>query len=255
MAERPIPFSEPMVKALLAGTKVQTRRLVKPQPPEWVEGVSYANLGGPWWDFWATDRLTSPRVRCPYGQPGDFLYVKEGWGVRHRLGDYFDVVYRADGADSEGREVQLPDWDGPEFEQAMRAMSHGWRSSRFMPKWAARLWLEIVEVRCERVNAITDDDAIAEGLLSQVGDGGAAGAGYKWTGVGYHGAGFDSNGAPTFHTPAPGRCSCKAAGPSPAVCAFRELWDSINGKRAPWSSNPHVWVISFRRVKDAVAER
>jgi hypothetical protein len=116
----------------------------------------------------------------------------------------------------------------------------GWRPSIFMSRWASRISLEVTAVRIERLQEVSEEDAVAEGLRAQVGD---SDAGYTWSGTGYEG------GIPgSFHTPGTAGCRCNVAGPSPAQCAYRELWDSINGKRAPWSANPWVWVVEFRSL-------
>jgi hypothetical protein len=246
---RPIIMRGESVRAVQAGRKVQTRRIVKTQPQDhhWQYAPALrdryrhrvqlmATSDGPRWRFSHSldgreDEFSTEWKRCPYGAPGDYLYVKEAVTRSGGL-----VQYRADGKTS------LHLWPAHWKRDPQQA--------RFMLRRFARLWLEVEDVRCERLQDISEEDAKAEGLIAQEGDGGAPGAGYKWTGTGYHGAGFDRHGAPTFHTPASdGRCGCNVAGPSPAACAFRELWNSINGKRAPWSSNPWTWVVSFRPVE------
>jgi hypothetical protein len=116
-----------------------------------------------------------------------------------------------------------------------------------MPRYASRISLTVTAVRIEKLQDITEEDAKAEGLVSQEGDGGGPGSGYKWRGVGYHGSGFDRYRGMTFHTPAANyRCSCHVGGPSPAQCAYQELWDSLHGAGS-WFGNPEVVVISFAR--------
>lgn len=153
--ERPILFSAPMVRALLNGTKSQTRRIVKPQP----YFISPEN----------TPRITKapglhPYIPCPYGQPGDRLWVRETW--------------QGPLLDSEEHEAQCRD-DGPEaFKKpgfcAYRATDTldaidaegndlGWRPSIHMPRWASRILLEVTSVRVERLQDISEADAEAEG--------------------------------------------------------------------------------------------
>ncbi len=174
--ERPILFSGPMVRAILDGRKTQTRRVITPQP----DG-----------DF-------PFRQRCPYGKPGDRLWVRETWTHEDSWCSGVDceqpshVYHRAT--------ESYPD--------SMR-----WRPSIFMPRWASRIDLEVVSVRVERLQEIGEDDAKAEGVEPSR-------------------AGQDERGpVKTYRT------------------GFVRAWDTINGKRAPWVSNPWVWVVEFREVQ------
>lgn len=161
MTERPILFSGPLVRAILEGRKTQTRRVVKPQP-----------MGGftPWKHadgYWmqkssATGHFHKPDLHCPYGAPGDRLYVREAFRPTEWAadGDYGVVQYRADGLEME---VEAP---GVSFNKMFPpALSiDRWRPSIHMPRWASRLILEVVSVRAERLQAITYDDVEAEGV-------------------------------------------------------------------------------------------
>ena len=152
MKERPILFSAPMVRALLDGSKTQTRRVVKPQPPEVFDLKNHKTESG---FVYAADyaKMTSDvekqqRVRwdCPYGQPGDRLWVRETFGHFERndtLKSGDTIYYRADG---ECLELQP------------------WRPSIHMPRWASRILLEVTAVRVERLQDIRDSDALAEGI-------------------------------------------------------------------------------------------
>lgn len=213
MKERPILFSAPMVRALLNGTKTQTRRVVKPQPvelPDFNRGRLSYNVRGSVYRAW-NPAVMDPR--CPYGQRGDRLWVRETWTqacVHPRQGD--EVFYRADG------EV------APEFEP--------WIPSIHMFRWASRILLEIVSVRVERLQDISEADAMAEGLTALTKDGrtikfgipdmdgepGTDDIGWPWS---------------TWLLSARG--------------AYRKLWESINGPGS-WEANPWVWVIEFKRV-------
>ncbi len=132
MKERPILFNAPMVRALLANTKTQTRRIVKARDLEWM-------------DVHQGLREPDNAERCPYGQPGDRLWVRETFGHFERNENFApgcDVFYRADG---ESLAVEP------------------WRPSIHMPRWASRITLEITSVRVERLQEISIEDAKAEG--------------------------------------------------------------------------------------------
>jgi len=142
MKERPIIFSDEMVRAILAGEKTQTRRVMKPQPVNLVDAIQ--------WE------------KCPQGIPGDRLWVRETWAapgyLDHRkpsdIEDWNPILYRADGFIARQFEVG---WSWHAF------MFGRWRPSVFMPRWASRINLEIVNVRVERLQDISEEDAKAEG--------------------------------------------------------------------------------------------
>ncbi|SNS53278.1 hypothetical protein SAMN06265795_103241 [Noviherbaspirillum humi] len=132
-----------MVRALLAGTKTQTRRIVKPQPLP--HGTGWRTRWRNAEIFWEDAEAAQAVDRNPYGSAGDSLWVKETWRpVPGAKDDPMQVRYRADG-------------EAPADEGA-------WRSSLFMPRWASRITLAIVEVRVERLNRISEADALAEGM-------------------------------------------------------------------------------------------
>lgn len=154
MKERPILFSGPMVRAILDGEQTQTRRVVNPQPIIWSDGVP----GGKRLLFMAVGGIDRARWRCPYGQPGDRLWVRETW-TPTLLADVPAIEYRADGL---LRPVSFEQWKTVEAktkEQATRL-----RPSIHMPRWASRLTLEITGIRVERVQEISEEDAKAEGV-------------------------------------------------------------------------------------------
>ncbi|MEC7798100.1 MAG: hypothetical protein VX755_12365 [Pseudomonadota bacterium] len=213
--ERPILFSGPMVRALLDGRKTQTRRIVKPQPHHGPVG-QMVNLGGPDWAI--DDGDLSGQWRCPYGVPGDRLWVREAWG----LNDYqFER-----GPIPKARPLQLDDnvlcyaatEDDAEIRNELR-----WRPSIHMPRWASRLTLEITDVRVQRLQDISDrgqpNDCIAEGVFA---DDFASSAG-DWLERGFS---------------------------SIEKARFHDLWTSINGA-ASWAANPWVWAVSFRVLERA----
>ena len=161
MSDKPIIFSGPMVRAILEGTKTQTRRVVKPQPPEthvicgvndffWLEGKS--EPGG------------CPETTCPHGQPGDRLWVRETHSFWCHSIEAVGVEYAAGGED---KIVEFPHKVGmPSLAVQLRRNRDGARKKRpsiYMPRWASRLTLEITAVRVERLRDISEEDAKAEG--------------------------------------------------------------------------------------------
>lgn len=145
MKERPILFSGPMVRAILAGTKTQTRRIVKPQPPS-----RWNHLHGAVFCSGEHERsggcLGDAVLPCPYGVPGDRLWVRETWGeFGPTIDAEQDFRYRADGYQPPAGRV--------------------WRPSVHMPRWALRITLEITDVRVERLQDISEESARAEGAI------------------------------------------------------------------------------------------
>lgn len=183
MNERPILFSGEMVMAILECRKTQTRRVIKPQPGILMENVLKYN------------RQEWP---CPYGLPGDRLWVRETWQPNPEAGmDYPEVSIPSESV-CYAAELSSEDYqeDKP------------WKSGRFMPRWASRIALEIVKIRVERVQDISEVDAAFEGCAA-------------------------------FHI-------VFGNGPSHRD-TFMELWNSINAKRGyGWAVNPWVWVIEFK---------
>ena len=149
MTDRPILFSAPMVRAILAGTKTQTRRVVKAQPPDDKQRAAWYEPGVM---GWAPPECPSQHwhcVRCPYGQPGDRLWVREAWTTHAFLDDVaprnlttISINYLADGGD-------------------VQTGKH--RPSIHMPRRISRITLEITDVRVERLQDISEGDAQAEG--------------------------------------------------------------------------------------------
>lgn len=215
MRERPILFSAPMVRALLAGTKTQTRRIAKPRrrpslfeveedgSPMWTDGY-ILDPGNAGWRM----------ADNPYGVPGDVLWVKETYRLEQGAGkpaqsEGYLVHYEADGAAN------------PEHEWGAMA-----RPSIHMPRWASRLSLRITDVRVERLNDISEADAIAEGIdrvENNFGNG------------------------PAYCDYALGDIADNAEWYRDPRRSYRSLWDHINGPGA-WDANPWVWVVSFERA-------
>ena len=214
MTERPILFSDAMVRAILAGTKTQTRRVI-------------AGARGAFWDHRSYTGTVerdgvlrfrvgpdgeiahgSPEVRCPYGAVGDRLWVREAHAQFQIGRDPLGVAYRST---CDGNEFDYVDG----FNSIRRVTVTKWTPSIFLPRWASRLTLEVTSIRVERVQSISEEDARAEGVepLLVPPDGGSA----------------------------------------PYREGFERLWDSINGERAgcSWAANPWCWVVSFKRAEAA----
>lgn len=212
MKERPILFSAPMVRAILDGSKTQTRRPVKKNLERIGDGDFYA------FDHKGINYRVNARHStvaawahllqfCPYGHPGDRLWVRETWQhENYPLGPYDNsctVFYRAD---------LMDDPHGPDGEKSPDGKYRTWSPSIHMPRAASRILLEITAVRVERLQDISESDAIAEGA--------------------------------NVHPDHYGKPRDSIYGP---VQAYRDLWESINGP-GNWDENPWVWVVEFRRI-------
>jgi hypothetical protein len=221
MTDRPILFSGEMVRAILDGRKTQTRRKMSVQPwpnatvevgpyhPHWIDRNGESQPGpstfGAVWDHQDIVNGGDTGLRCPYGAPGDLLWVREGFAVQPEL--WADnhgpqpIHYTADqviGFAGKPDQRQIEDYRS--------------KPSIHMPRWASRITLRITDIRVERLQDITEDDARAEGCDPA-----------RWideTDVGMEG----------YRE------------------GFARLWNKINGPGA-WDANPWVWVISFERVK------
>lgn len=220
--ERPVIFSGTMVRAILEGRKSQTRRVVKPQPVGSGDGM-YGDLyaKGPEWAFWLPDnRMSEPRTwRCPYGVPGDRLWVRETFQPILAPGVKWSDSSWEDGSGYAIRYMATQ--DRIEWADASRddEISDRVMPSIHMPRWASRILLEIESVRVERVQEISEEDARAEGARL-------------------------CHCVPWPH-PDPSDTKCRRKN---RVCAFKQIWGSIHGEES-WGLNPWVWVIVFRRVK------
>lgn len=151
--ERPILFSGPLVRAILEGRKTETRRPVR-LPAGYEHGEVYA-YGGRSGDRFVLECDPGPHraVKCPYGLPGDLLWVRETFGT---VEGGQCCVYRADDG-----------WAENEPESKEMLDGHRWRPSIHMPRWASRLLLAVKSVRIEPVQDITDAGAVAEGLADR----------------------------------------------------------------------------------------
>jgi hypothetical protein len=224
MKERPLLFSASMVLALLAGRKTQTRRLAKVRKhPDFFCEMTPGEL-------WHEEQSVIERA-CPYGAPGDRIWVKE----THRfLRESFGLMEPQTSVSCQYRASEhVCDWSywkvvasatqdtlpngWSKMDRRIGQMRGftipkpvAWRPSIFMSRWASRLTLELTAVRLERLQDISEADAIAEGIPA----------------VSLHDLDADSI-APSAH--------------------YRALWEQINGARS-WAKNPWVWVLTFRKV-------
>lgn len=217
MTERGMIFNAEMVRAILDGRKTQTRRPIKWKQTRFTE-IGEREDGSKW--PWSEDaeRACDFWHPCPFGAVGDRIWVRETFCPVDdtQYGGEKWVDYRA----TPRYEASHPaGWDSaPNDAEALK-----WRPSIHMPRWASRILLEITDVRVERLNAISQEDARAEGII----DGGCLNCGE------------------------PEPCGC--ANPEPdATDAFAYLWQSIYGQES-WNANPWVWVIEFERVEGGAA--
>jgi hypothetical protein len=227
MTERGILFSAPMVRALLDGSKTQTRRVVKPVGDRGYGSVLAAD------EVAAEANGGDPR-HSPYGQPGDHLWVRETFFAYGR----WEIRYNEKKSRDEWRFVDMTRQcslayqyaaDNPGVSLAKgRGAAPGWhrRPALFMPRAVSRILLDIVSVRVERLQAIGEPDAIAEGVV-RVGENDGNGpvyCDYSMDDPGDTGAWFSS-----------------------PVDSYRTLWEQINGAGS-WNANPWVWVVELRRT-------
>lgn len=225
MKERPIVFSSPMVRAILAGEKTQTRRILSPQPVlvnggrtwEWPHesmglrdgetmNAKMRRARFSWWSWGAgLRRPMSAEKFCPYGGPGDRLWCRERMRVLFVDVRASQVAIRREADGAEGRVPYPARLAAPKIGKCLAYGGH---------REASRIDLEIEAVRVERLQDITEGDIAAEGVNHE-------------------------SAAMLLHG---GRAA-------PLRDLWRLGWDAINGRRSPWSSNPWVWVINFRRVR------
>lgn len=233
MKERPILFSGPMVRALLDGSKTQTRRIMKPQL---VYGP-VAGLFNSWYlprrDGGGTlypngkDKILS---ECPYGQPGDRLWVREtfvqGW-------DYDPVTDCIKQFDETGHPIPIQTWYRADGTDIGWCDADGWEANTpwkpciHMPRAASRITLEITSVRVERLQSISEADAQAEGVEDVTAQVAPRDPEFRfWKRYRDGGLnGYTDN----------------------AIASYASLWTEINGPGS-WEANPWVWAMTFRRL-------
>lgn len=223
MKERGMIFNGEMVRAILDGRKTQTRRIMKPQPEP-------CPRGGHWWPsnvlktmLHVEDEMQNGKGgwgglvgdACPFGDVGDRIWVRETWAEAGASAPDLKL-YRAN----------YPEHVPSIYENVPPAEEIRWTPSIHMPRTASRIQLEITDVRVERLNAISEEDAEAEGIDME--------------------ALYDSQDC----------YDCIAdhnmTGRPIVTGAFKYLWESIYGEEG-WKSNPWVWVIEFKRVEGGAA--
>jgi len=249
MTDRPILFSAEMVRAILDGRKAQTRRVMKVQPwPDALVTVEHYHqyvidrhgdmqpgkeIFGAHWDDGERG------LRCPYGAPGDTLWVRETWCAHWGAPPYdapqsYRIVtgYELPPIKQENGDLYQPApsdimtvWYGAQGDKPPHMK---WKPSIHMPSWALRITLRITDIRVERLQNIegqhpSESDAIAEGVRAI----------HHGDGQYYYSAFRDEPHPKNWCDPAD---------------AFHELWNHINGPGA-WDNNPWVWVVAFERVK------
>jgi len=209
MKSKPILFSGPMVRAILAGTKTQTRRIIKPQPPAWCVYAGISEMTPPGqWEFRGphNNQSAAKFIPCPYLPMSETtLWVRETHAIVPRTAYWHDrdIPHREHGYDWA---IYREGWE--------RSPPCKWRPSIHMPRWASRISLAIKSMRCQLLQDISEEDAIAEGVQS---------------------------------------VSVKDVPRNAAWSArqdFSQLWDKINGKRpgCTWVANPWVWAVTFSRL-------
>lgn len=216
MRERPIIFNGEMVRAVLDGRKAQTRRIINWRGLDEGLNLQFSGLRASeepnGWVIESNSRTSSEwrcqPTPCPFGAVGDRLWVRETFRVHSRATDVATLVYKASEQQSwtqQTHRVPIEKCNKP-------AVVDTWTPSIHMPRWASRITLEITGVRVERLNSMTEKDALAEGCL------------------GGHDSipGYQYSATPHEH--------------------FHHVWQSIYGADS-WQANPWVWVIEFKRVE------
>lgn len=229
----PILFSTPMVQALLDKRKTQTMRIVKSQPSTVTSEFAHHPLQWPKKPWVARFKYgdrdayeVTDAYKCPYGKPGDLLWVREKWYAVEREGQGIGNQFIVFDDELDANEAPL--------RSTNKLYRWGCHPSIHMPKEAARIWLQVTDVRVERLQDITETDAIAEGVqpycegVEKCPSQYCQRMGCQSAGEYYHYL-RDLDDFPTFS----------------AKESFESLWQSINGSES-WQTNPWVWVVSFK---------
>lgn len=201
VSTKPILFSSSMIRAILEGRKNQTRRIVK--LPSWsTKDWSDFELDGNEAQIICANTGCLATILCPYGKVGDRLYVRETWAKHSKsCTDLPKIFYRAD-----------EDTDPDIY---LYPLQVEWKPSIHMPRAISRITLELTDIRVQRLQDISEEDAIAEGVPP-----------FNWD-------------------------DGESLRPIPA---FAKLWDSINHETHPWKSNSWVWAVSFKRILGGVQQ-
>ena len=215
MKETGLMFKAPLVRAILDGSKTQTRRIAKTEITMGRDSLLAPRRGRKYADVYLLPESAKEAVAlCPVGQVGDRIYVRETWQhANFPLGPYDEettVFYRAD---------YLDDPHGPDGEKSSEGKYRHWCPAIHMPKAAARIWLEVTGVRIERLHQITDAECWAEGAITEA----------RPDQFSVHSV-----------IATDGKAYLSPLG------AFSALWESTGGD---WAANPWVWVIDFKRIE------
>lgn len=245
--ERPILFSTPMVRAILEGKKAQTRRVIKPQPV-FESGYDYPheNELGIFWKKEESYRnieefIADCTAKCPYGKPDDTLWVRETWGNwSYDNPDCNAVYYRYKADYPNGAKTYM-------YDNEHECDLPKWHPSIHMPRAAARIFLQVKNIRVERLRDITWQDCLREGI-DHNDDSNDNVCNFCDLEEGQRGVKNFGNG-PMFCFDS-GQCEV-AQGHFKDDCidCFAELWDGINKARGyGWDTNPWVWVVEFEKL-------
>lgn len=254
MADKPILFSGPMVRAILEGNKTQTRRVIKPQP-------HVDEMGNAIWGNWNLGQNHEPHIkkiltikklrgiRCqPYGTPGSLLWVRETFAITHQSQGHEYPEVEVEDCDKIPKDCGGAYWKPCYQADWKRAESYEdrgfkWRPSIHMPRWTNRLTLDVKDIRVERLQDISSSDCIAEGICRT----GSIVEPNRWA----------QYGAISKDQHDKVNVDIEFMGKSPKE-AFELLWESINGAEN-WQANPWVWIISFTphqcNIDDYLKER
>ena len=220
---KPILFSTEMVQAILAGRKTQTRRIVNPQPDPTLKLT--AKLSNQWdgkqdypltlvfYNEGTSKKSIYAEYSLPLCEPGDILWVRETW---------FSTQFNCKDLLECGVTGHLRFKADNNYDPRKDCVGRSWKPSIHMPKEAARIFLKVTNVRCERLKEITKEYSLSEGISE---------SGREEEFIFYKNYEFPNE----YH--------------QDPINSFKSLWDSINAKKHPWESNPWVWVYDFERIE------
>jgi hypothetical protein len=234
MKERGMIFNGEMVRAILDGRKTQTRRIIKDCTVGRDQISKFIQIEKKFIGCYPEDVPELIRECCPYGVPGDRIWVREAFRVHSRATDVATLVYKASERNSwteQTHRVPVAVCNKP-------ATPEKWTPSLHMPRWASRILLEITNVRVERLNAISEEDAQREGVHTEVWDQTVVARNYATRDEFFQ---FWSEDMPHY-----------VEMNQLYRSSFRSLWESIYGAEN-WLANPWVWVNEFKRVEGGTA--